>query len=108
MEIKPRGYSDHELLALRKEVAENYIRSKNYDWEYKVIYSDEIAFSLDLIQQFNECCKLINKSGRQLAFQELNNRFDRSKPSFFTSVPGNTSIEFVMFGIDKKKIVECK
>lgn len=104
IEIKPRAYTDREQLELRKEVAENYINSKNYDWEYKVIYDDEIKLSLDLIQQFNECCKLINKSKRKILFQEFNNRFDRSSPSFFTTVPKNNRVEFVMFGIDKPVI----
>ena len=104
IEIKPRAFTDREQLELRKEVAENYINTKNYDWEYKVIYDDEIKLTLDLIQQFNECCKLINKSKRKLLFQEYNNRFDRSAPSFFTTVPKNNRVEFVMFGIDKPVI----
>lgn len=102
VEIKPRAYSDSDHLLLRKEVAENYIKQKNYDWEYKVIYDDEIKLNLDQIQQFNECCKLIKKSDRKLRFQELNNRFDRSAPSFFKTVPKNSRISFVMFGEDKK------
>ena len=101
IEIKPRAFTDREQLELRKEVAENYINTKNYDWEYKVIYDDEIKLTLDLIQQFNECCKLINKSKRKLLFQEYNKRFDRSAPSFFTTAPGNNRVEYVMFGIDK-------
>lgn len=101
IEIKPRAYSDTDHLSLRKEVAENYIRLKKYDWEYKVVYDDDIKLTLGQLQQFNECCKLINKSRRKLLFRELNNRFDRGAPSFFTTIPKNNRLEFVMFGIEK-------
>ena len=101
VEIKPRDFSDLGILALRKEVAENYIKLKNYDWEYKVIFDDEIKLNLDQVQQFNECCKLKKKSAFKIKFAEYNNRFDRSTPSFFTTVPKNNSVGFVMFGTDK-------
>ncbi|HUZ61432.1 MAG TPA: hypothetical protein VMU83_21835 [Hanamia sp.] len=42
MEVKPPGFENHPQLLLRKEVAENYIRWKNYDWKFKVIFDDEI------------------------------------------------------------------
>lgn len=101
VEVKPRCFSDFDKLSLRKEVAENYIKLKNYDWEYKVIYDDEIKLNLDQVQQFNECCKLKMKSAYKIVFAKLNNRFDRSAPLFFKTIPKNNRIEFIMFGVDK-------
>lgn len=101
VEIKPRAFSDLTNLALRKEVAENYIRLNNYDWIYKVIFDDEIKLNLDQIQQFNECCKLKQKSAFKIKIAEANNRFDRSTPSLFATIPKNTSVGFVMFGTGK-------
>jgi hypothetical protein len=98
IEIKPRAFSDHAQLALRKEVAERYIQWKGYDWEYKVVYDDEIKLTLDQLVQFNECCVLIPKSARKIWFEKYNKRFDRSTPSLFFKAPENSRIRFVMYG----------
>jgi hypothetical protein len=39
-------------------VAENYIRWKNYDWKYKVVFDDEIILTAKQLEQFEDCCKL--------------------------------------------------
>jgi hypothetical protein len=83
---------------MRKEVAENYVKWKGYDWIYKVIYDDEIILTLDQLVQFNECCSLIRKSARKIEFEKYNKRFDRSAPSFFSTVPDNNRVNFVMYG----------
>lgn len=100
VEIKPKAFSDYAQLALRKEVAENYILWKGYDWEYKVVYDDEIILTLDQLVQFNECCTLISKSARKHWFEKYNTRFDRSAPSLFAKAPDNSRVKFVMFGQD--------
>lgn len=93
IEIKPRAFNDKEQLKVRKEVAENYIRQHNYDWEFKIIYDDEIILSLDLIAQFNECCKLINKP--------LDKNKIISLPAFFATPPNLNRVEWIMFGNEK-------
>jgi hypothetical protein len=98
IEIKPRAFSDIAQLTMRKEVAENYVKWKGYDWIYKVIYDDEIILTLDQLVQFNECCSLIRKSARKIEFEKYNKRFDRSAPSFFSTVPDNNRVNFVMYG----------
>lgn len=98
VEIKPRAFSDHEQLTLRREVAQRYIRWKGYDWQYKVVCDDEITLTLDQLVQFNECCALIAKSARKIWFEKYNKRFDRSAPAFFSTVPRNGDVGFVMFG----------
>lgn len=100
IEIKPRAFSNHTQLTLRSEVAKNYIQWKGYDWEYKVVYDDEIILTLDQLVQFNECCSLINKSARKLWFEKYNNRFDRSTPSLTSTIPDNSRVEFVMYGYE--------
>lgn len=98
IEIKPRAFAGDQQLLLRQEVAENYILWKNYDWKYKVVFDDEIILTQSEIEQFNECRKLICKSARKLEFEKYNRQFDRSMPSFYTKVPDNKCIHFVMFG----------
>ena len=103
VEIKPRGFENHPQLLLRKEVAENYIRWKNYDWRYKVVFDDEIILDEEQWEEFEQCCKLKSKSARKIWFEEYNRKFDRSAPSFFTTVPADSDIRFVMFGVRSKR-----
>lgn len=98
IEIKPRGFENDPQLLLRKEIAENYILWKNYDWKYKVVFDDEIILTAEQLEEFEQCSKLKSKSSRKLWFAEYNKKFDRSAPPLFSRVPTNTNIEFVMFG----------
>ena len=98
VEIKPRAFEGNEQLSIRKEVAENYIRLKQYDWKFKIIYSDEIKLSGDEQARFRKCFKLIPASARKFSFKELNDRYDQSQPSLFRSAPSTRLIHFVMFG----------
>jgi hypothetical protein len=43
VEIKPRAFEEEPQLPVLKQIAENYIRWKKYDWQYKVIFDDEIV-----------------------------------------------------------------
>ncbi len=98
IEIKPRAFENDPQLLLRKEVAENYIRWKKYDWKYKVVFDDEIILNEEQLEEFEQCCKLKSKSAYKIWFEEYNKKFDRSAPSFFKGAPSNSRIEFVMFG----------
>jgi len=104
VEIKPRAFQNDPQLALRKQVAENYIRWKNYDWQYKVVFDDEILLDQEQWEDFQECCKLKSKCSWLLWFEEYNKKFDRSAPSFFTQARDNTNIRFIMFGEPSKKL----
>lgn len=98
IEIKPRAFSNSSFLSLRKEVAENYIRWKKYDWTYRVVYDDEIVLNGDQQKEFDYCLSLKSKSAFKIKFRQQNNRFDRSAPLFFSSVPRESTVRFVMFG----------
>lgn len=98
IEIKPRAFENQPQLSIRKEVAENYIRWKNYDWKYKVVFDDEIILDAEQLEEYEQCCKLKSKSSWKLWFQEYNKKFDRSAPPLFSQGPGNSNIQFVMFG----------
>lgn len=98
VEIKPRAFEREPQLDLRKQVAENFIRWKNYDWKYKVIFNDEIVLSEHELQVFEDCCRLKSKSSFKLWLQQENARYDRSARSFFKQNLTNKQIAFIMFG----------
>ena len=108
VEIKPRAFENHPQLSLRKEVAENYIRWKNYDWIFKVVFDDEIILTSEQLEEFEQCCKLKSKSAWKLWFAEYNRKFDRSAPSLITNLPSNCNIEFLMFGRNKIRSITNK
>jgi hypothetical protein len=86
VEIKPRAFENEPQLALRKELAERYIRWKGYDWKFKVVFDDEIILSEEQLQDFEECCKLKSKSAYKIWFEQVNRKYDRSSPSLFKTV----------------------
>lgn len=87
VEIKPRAAENDSQLVLRKSVAENFIQWKGYDWQFKVVYDDEIVLNESMLEIFETCCRLKSKSAFRIWFQELNRRYDQSAPTFFARVP---------------------
>ncbi len=98
IEIKPRAFENHQQLKLREQVAENYIRWKNYDWKYKVVYDDEIILDEHSLKVFEECCQLKSKSAFKIWLERENKRYDRSAPSFFKQQLNNKQVAYVMYG----------
>jgi hypothetical protein len=98
IEIKPRAFQNDPQLKLRKEVAENYIRWKRYDWQYKVIFDDEILLTEEQLEEFEQCCKLKSKTAYQLWFEDYNKKFDRSAPTFFSRQRNPAIVRFIFFG----------
>lgn len=98
VEVKPRAFSDQDQLKDRREIAENFIRWKGWDWEFKVVYDDEFALNAAQQKVFANCCKLIAKSGRKLAWKKLNDKFCVSQPTFFKKLPSANQVHFIMYG----------
>lgn len=98
IEVKPRAFENESQLLLRKQVAENYIKWKNYDWKYKVLFDDEIFLDEHNQQIFEDYCRLKSKSSFKLWLQQENARYDRSAPLFFKQQLSNKQIAFIMFG----------
>lgn len=91
VEIKPRAFERHRQLLLRKEVAQNYIRFKNYDWTYIVVFDDEIILSAEQCEAFEDCRRLKSTANREAWLADYAKCFD-------FQVPSNKQIDFVMFG----------
>ncbi len=103
VEIKPRAAECDPQLVLRRRVAENFIQWKGYDWQYKVIYDDEIILSEAMLEIFEDCCRLKSKSAFRFWFEQLNRRYDQSAPNFFARVPNEADVRFIMFGQRSEK-----
>lgn len=98
VEIKPRAFEQNEQLAMRKEIADNYIRWRKFDWSFKVVFDDEIRLTNSQLLQFDQCVKNIDRSRSKFYLKKLNDRFDCSRPSLLHTAPTNKLIQFVMFG----------
>lgn len=101
IEIKPRAFENDRQLAICREVAENYIRWKKYDWTFKAVFGDEIELSAEEEAVFKRCNRSFRPSRRKQWLKELNDRFDRCKPSQFMRAPSPRQVHFVMFGDDQ-------
>lgn len=98
VEVKPRAFQYNPQLDLRKQVSENFIKWKKYDWKFKMVFDDEIQLNFEQQIIFEHCRNLKRETQRLMAFQALNDKYDASRPSFFTRAPSNKIIQYVMFG----------
>jgi TnsA endonuclease N terminal len=102
VEIKPRAFQGDPQLDLRKQVAENYIQWKNYDWKYKVVFDDEIRLTTAQLEEFERCCTLKSASARKIWFAEYNKKVDRSAAPLFSGSVRNDDLHFLFYGHHKK------
>jgi hypothetical protein len=99
VEIKPRAFENHPQLDLRKEVAENYIRCKKYDWTFKIIFDDEIILSEEQLADFEEYRQLKSRSARKIWFEQYPQNLVRcTSASLFNTLTGNKKIAFLLLG----------
>lgn len=54
VEIKPSGYDDRWELIRRRKIAENFIQFMGLDWEFEVIFSDQVVLSPDAQIKFDD------------------------------------------------------
>lgn len=103
IEIKPRAAQHEPQLQLRKAVAENYIKWKNYDWKYKVVFDDEIILNEEMLRIFQDCRKLKSKSAFKLWLQQQNHRYGHSASTGFARLPRETDIQFICLEVYIRK-----
>lgn len=54
VEVKPENYSNKWELLRRKEIAETFICQFGYDWEFRIIYSNQIILSQSAQQKYQQ------------------------------------------------------
>lgn len=54
VEVKPESYTNKWELLRRKEIAENFIRQFGYDWDFSIIYSNQITLSQSALQKYQQ------------------------------------------------------
>lgn len=45
IEVKPRGFDDFNTLARYQSICGHYIAANKYDWEYKIVFEEEIILT---------------------------------------------------------------
>lgn len=98
VEIKPRAFEQCKQLSLRREVAENYIRWRKFDWSYKVIFDDQIELTGSQKEQFHLCTNDMLRSQRKFELNKLNQMFNQNPSSLIHKSPSSKLIQLVMFG----------
>lgn len=95
VEIKPRAFEEQSSLALHQLVANNYIRTLKLDWQYKVIFDDQIILSAEQLTQYNDCLQLEVKD-RFKWYEEYYKRITGNP--HLTAHKSNAEMEFLMRG----------
>lgn len=45
IEVKPDGFDDYDALTRFQQICHHYIIANHYDWEYKIVFENDIALS---------------------------------------------------------------
>lgn len=87
VEVKPGGFDDSAYLKNHRLIAENYIRQRGYDWQFKVVYQDDIVLSMQQWQYFYQIIKGRKVLNHKLDMLKLENRFNNHEPKYFYRIP---------------------
>jgi len=87
VEIKPRGFDDKDYLETHRQIADNYIRERNYDWQFKFVFQDEIVPSREQWERFYQIIKGRKKLNHRLDLLQLDSRYNKHEPRYFHRVP---------------------
>lgn len=102
VEIKPRAYAHNPKLGTYRQVAENYIRVKNYDWQYKVVFDDEILLTEEQLEDYESCRQLGTARERKAWFECYRESIESMLPQRLRTFLNNSQLDFILFGIMSK------
>lgn len=87
VEVKPDSYTDDLYLEKRKYLVEEYIRQQRLDWEYRLIYDDEIKLTQPQWATFNNVTK--NQRGFEMLRQmeRRDKRYNSCGVRYFKHIP---------------------
>jgi hypothetical protein len=107
VEIKPHAYAGQPKLDTHRQVAENFIRLNRYDWQFRVVFDDQIVLTEEQLEVF-ENLKLI-RTGRErssLLYKYRENILD-TLPICLRQHMTNSKMDFLIYGIlAKVRIVD--
>lgn len=89
---------------MRKAVAENYIKRKNFDWKFKVVFGNEIILDENARRIYNHCLALKFDIELKSGHPDRLLKFDPDEKPLFSARPANGKTAFVMFGITGRSI----
>lgn len=93
VEVKPSGFNDEVYLRQHKILAEAFIKQCGYDWQYKIVYDNEVSLTKEQWELFNVV------TGHQRGFDSLykmqlqEDRFNSCHVQYFKQVPSLTKQE---------------
>ncbi len=95
VEIKPRAFEQESSLVMHQQIANNYIRTLKFDWQYKIIFDDQIILTEEQLHQYNDCLKLSGKE-RYRWYEEYYQRITGTKTG--SAYKSNAELDFLMRG----------
>jgi len=106
IEIKADKFRDSDDLNKRKIIANNYLKSKNVDWTYKVIFDSDIKLNEEKAEKFKELRLKAGKFKQKLDFMKKDKRYNQSDQLYFSCSPRilnrdvtkNEYVKYVKYG----------
>lgn len=105
VEIKPRAYAGQPKLDIHRQVAENFIRLNHYDWQFRVVFDDQIVLTEEQLQDF-ENLKLIRTARERTSWlNSYRQNILDSLPINLRQHMTNAKEDFLIYGILKKVMI---
>lgn len=98
VELYPAFMADDARLWLRRRIAENYIASKGYDWQYRCLFQEYVQLNEEQSFRFHSYCQLTNVNARREWLNEYLMAIDLLKPAVFLA-PEYSLLDFLIHGI---------
>jgi len=95
VEIKPRAFEQESSLEMHQHIANNYIRTLKFDWQFKIIFDDQIILTEEQLHQYNDCLKHSTKDRLRL-YEEYYKRITGAKT--MSAYKTNAELDFLMRG----------
>jgi hypothetical protein len=87
VEIKPSAFNDETWLQEHKMLAENFIAQKGYDWQYKIVFDNEINLTKEQWEIFNAVTGNQRGFAMRCKMQEQEKKYNDYNVQYFKHVP---------------------
>jgi hypothetical protein len=103
VELHPVCMVSDARLRLRRQVAENYIAWKGYDWQYQCLFQEYILLSASQSLLFDSYCRMKNDGDRRKWLIDHKAMSDLLKPPQF-QCNNYSMLDFLIHGILPKSV----
>lgn len=99
VEIKPRSYQNQTKLGIYRQVAENFIRLNKYDWQFRLVFDDEIMLTQEQLEDFENLKRIGTARERTGWLYHYREDTMNALPGYLRKYMTNSKMDFLIYGM---------